>query len=225
MAGHRKVGDTTSKEEVARLARETMLNTFIGGRGSDAILAQEARGNREFLNSTQLPVDIGGADALKTLAKWGIKVSPGSDPIFQDAQLPPGWKRERGEDSRAGKIVDEDGRTRITTFYKAASYDRYARGNLCRRYSIDYDYSDDLTCKAVDGDTVLLTVNRAECPPDIPLTVTYGDPAYQREKTTNDWMKGQCKEYLDTNYPDWESVDAYWPEPGHARLDMIMDGE
>lgn len=96
-----------------------------------AIQEQERAGQRELLQSTQLPTDCRG-DLEKFLAlgfTFGAP-SPG-DKLFCEATLPPGWKREGSDHDMWSYIVDEKGRRRVSVFYKAAFYDRSAFMGLC----------------------------------------------------------------------------------------------
>jgi hypothetical protein len=94
---------------------------------SGAIERMEAQGQRELVNSTVLPsrLNSGTEDDLIALGfKFGEKVE--GDPLFRQAELPPGWKREGSDHSMWSYVVDELGRKRLNIFYKAAFYDRDA---------------------------------------------------------------------------------------------------
>lgn len=101
------------------------LGAMMGGGG--AIEAQEARGQRELVESEQLPVRMMGVtDAdLITLGFTLGEPTPG-DKLFRPATLPPGWKKQATDHSMWSKIVDESGRERFSIFYKASFYDRDA---------------------------------------------------------------------------------------------------
>lgn len=93
--------------------------------GSAAIPAMESAGQRQLVESTQLPVN--GSDDPKILA-MGITfgdISPGDD-LFREATLPEGWKKEGSDHAMWSYIVDETGERRVAIFYKAAFYDRDA---------------------------------------------------------------------------------------------------
>lgn len=96
-----------------------------------AIEAQEAKGQRELVNSSQLPRHANpysGINAKEQYGKMGIEVvgeSQGDD-LFFDVILPAGWKLEPTDHSMWSHLVDGAGTVKAMIFYKAASYDRRA---------------------------------------------------------------------------------------------------
>jgi hypothetical protein len=113
----------TSKTDPLLLLAEAM---GTGGLSS-SIERMEAQGQREIVNSTVIPTQInsGSEEELTALGfKLGDKVQ--GDPMFRNAELPAGWKREGSEHAMWSHIVDDLGRKRISIFYKAAFYDRDA---------------------------------------------------------------------------------------------------
>jgi hypothetical protein len=87
--------------------------------------AVEARGQREMVQSTKLPVEGSENPALAEMGFRFGAVVPG-DPLFREATLPTGWKKVGSSHSMYSYIVDTRGIRRVTVFYKAASYDRQA---------------------------------------------------------------------------------------------------
>lgn len=75
---------------------------------SGYIEGMEAAGQRQIVNSTKLPTDLNGGtrEEFEALGFTFGEVDP-RDPMFQEATLPEGWKRE-GSD-HATYIVDERG--------------------------------------------------------------------------------------------------------------------
>lgn len=111
------------------------------GVNPNAIVAQEAEGQHELVNSDVLPTEI-SADGRITLERAGVKFGelvPG-DPIFQHVELPQGWKKQPTDHSMWSDLVDEKGRKRGAIFYKAAFYDRLASMSTVSRFSIHQDY-------------------------------------------------------------------------------------
>lgn len=105
-----------------------LLVDLLGGAdGSQSIYAQEARGQVQLVNSTQLPVDV-GRDGDAAFEALGFVFGPvsASDPLFREASLPEGWMKRPTEHSMWSEIVDPLGRARGAVFYKAAFYDRRA---------------------------------------------------------------------------------------------------
>lgn len=111
------------------LARGDIENYLVASTAG-GIEAQEAQGQRSFVESETLPVSVDGHEygGDAALADMGFELGPevADDPIFRYAKLPDGWKKEPAEHSMWSKIVDETGRERISIFYKAAFYDRRA---------------------------------------------------------------------------------------------------
>lgn len=109
-----------------------LLADMMGAGGpSDAIERMEAQGQREMVNSTALPTRLNSgteADLIALGFTFGDKVQ--GDPLFRQATLPDGWKREGSDHAMWSYIVDELGRRRVSIFYKAAFYDRDAFLNV-----------------------------------------------------------------------------------------------
>lgn len=98
------------------------------------IEAQEARGQRELINSDVLPTDLGrekDSRAKYEALGFVFGATVVDDPIFQNATLPKGWKRQGSNHSMWSHIIDERGLKRVAIFYKAAFYDRSAHMSLC----------------------------------------------------------------------------------------------
>jgi hypothetical protein len=99
------------------------LETVLPG----GIEAQEAEGQRELCEGSELPVDC-PPELKSELESTGVKFGPPKpdDPLFCVCDLPPGWKIVAGEHSMWSELIDETGRPRAGIFYKAAFYDRRA---------------------------------------------------------------------------------------------------
>lgn len=99
--------------------------TFPGTPGFGGFIeGQEARGQREVVNSDRIPTK-GDAAALEALGFVLGEVDP-QDKLFRAAALPAGWSRATTDHSMYSDIVDANGRPRVSIFYKAAYYDRDA---------------------------------------------------------------------------------------------------
>lgn len=109
--------------------RDSMLHLL--GAMSDGpsryIEDMEADGQRQIVNSDRLPTQInrGGVADFEALG-FVFGDADRSDPMFREATLPAGWKREGSDHSMWSYIIDEQGRRRVSIFYKAAFYDRSA---------------------------------------------------------------------------------------------------
>lgn len=100
---------------------------------SNFIEHQEAEGQREMVESTVLPTDRnrwGDGDERYTDLGFTFGEIVAGDPMFQEATLPEGWKREGSSHAMWSYIVDERGLRRCSIFYKAAFYDRSAHMSL-----------------------------------------------------------------------------------------------
>ena len=102
-----------------------LLDAMSADTTEGQIEAQEARGQREFVESTQLPIE--GSNDLAIL-ELGIEFGEPTlgDELFCEARLPEGWAKRATEHSMWSELVDEAGKVRAKIFYKAAFYDRRA---------------------------------------------------------------------------------------------------
>lgn len=91
----------------------------------------EAAGQRELVNSDRVPTQMGDRAEYEALGFVFGDIDEG-DPLFRQATLPPGWRREATSHSMGSSIVDERGVVRVSIFYKAAFYDRSASMTLIR---------------------------------------------------------------------------------------------
>ena len=105
------------------------LDHFVGmlGGSDRYITDMEADGQRQLVASTTLPAKSNHSTDEEYVA-LGFTFGPvvPSDPMFREATLPEGWKREGSEHAMWSYIVDERGVRRVSIFYKAAFYDRDA---------------------------------------------------------------------------------------------------
>lgn len=128
---------STSDRSPRNTASDDPIIKLLIGTSPGGIEAQERQGQREVLASTTLPADLNGAsrEGFETLGfRFGDAI-PG-DPLFQEASLPAGWRREGSKHAMWSYIVDERGLRRVAVFYKAAFYDRKAHMNLV---NVGYD--------------------------------------------------------------------------------------
>jgi hypothetical protein len=113
------------KKRVTNTSVAERHNEWLFGRYPSAIEDQEARGQAELVNSCQLPVNVTGRENLEAAGVKFGEPDP-KDPLFCDCELPEGWKKLATEHAMWSKLVDADGKTRASIFYKAAFYDRSA---------------------------------------------------------------------------------------------------
>jgi hypothetical protein len=185
---------------------------------SDAILRQEADGQRSLVNSDTLPTDIGKYDrngeSRAALEAFGVVFGEmvEGDPLFQYVTLPDGWKKVSTDHSMWSNLVDEQGRIRAQIFYKAAFYDRSASLSVCRRFSAGLDYTDATQEERDHSQFRAIVTDGGE-------TVIYrSEPIGERrrkgdrEYAGHDEAQRIAQAWLAEHYPDWESLTAYWDD-------------
>jgi len=195
-----------------------LLKTMLLG-PDKAITDQEAQGQRELVNSSTIPTDLGDRFSSSypsnqsILESFGFKFYgevPG-DSIFQYVDLPEGWIRKASDHSMWSHIDDTKGRARCNIFYKAAFYDRSAHLHINRRYTHQWDYdhfksTGEITHIVYDGSIPIYTTLSLPCNIDS----LYDDE--QSQGKVMDKAQELAIEWLTTNYPNWQSVDAYWDD-------------
>jgi hypothetical protein len=194
-----------SKKKVTNTAETFHYDWLMGGNPS-AIEAQEAQGQKELVESSQLPSKVNhpyGTDLKKTYAELGIEVLEESsgDSLFLDVVLPEGWKLESTDHSMWNRLVDDKGRERATIFYKAAFYDRDAFINFNKRYYFTSEY-----VEKEEGDEY---TPKFYCVKDI-----VGDKILFKTEVTKEYhdekLSAEAEAWLKENYPDHENITAYW---------------
>ena len=116
-----RIENTSERDPVVHLAG------MIGG--TDGYIAEmEAAGQRQLVGSTKLPTDLGFRSGREDYEALGFVLGDPdpADPMFMEATLPPGWRREGSDHAMWSYLVDERGIKRVSVFYKAAFYDRSA---------------------------------------------------------------------------------------------------
>lgn len=182
-----KVSNTT-----AQVQADPILGIAIALGG---IEAQEARGQRELVNTDSLPTECDNREAMEA---HGVKFGEPykDDPLFCDAILPTGWKKQATDHSMHSEVVDAKGRVRAEIFYKAAYYDRRASMHMKRRYTVDAyaEGSDKEHTRVVakDGETVIREFGEAT--------------GYEDRKV----LQKDAEEWLGQQYPEWRNAAAYW---------------
>jgi hypothetical protein len=206
---------------VRALADGNIQNAIIAATPG-GIEAQEAQGQRDFVSSETLPLKCDFCER-KQLETMGIVYSEQVvDDLFVCVSLPNGWHKQPTTHSMWSELVDDQGRTRCSIFYKAAFYDRDAFITIKHRYSCSvspisgYDnpdyYEDRWHCTVADWDgTILWTSEELEPMPPHP---SRGDE--DARQTFLDWYnrKGDLRKlgesWLGEHYPDWRDPLAYW---------------
>jgi len=161
------------------------------------IEASEKRGQTELVNSTNIPIEMHpGREAFEAV---GFTFGDAVDELFVSATLPVGWTREATGHSMHSNILDDNGRVRVSVFYKAAFYDRRANCHLVQRYKIDsYAELPDDRCavSVMDGGKELRR---------------FGDYKLHDYKAAKP-LEEQAKTWLDEAFPNAADPTAYWAE-------------
>lgn len=199
-------------KKINNTSKSPNLDWLFGG-NPNAIEAQEAKGQQELVNSSQLPANINSLvneyDIIEQYELLGIQVLGESDDdnLFLDVILPEGWKLIATDHPMWTNLIDENGGKRATIFYKAAFYDRNAHINFNRRYYVEPDYSikNEISYKVIDNKTnkTIFQTNSA-----IRNVEGNNNEFFKLTNAYND----MAKDYLNTNYPLNQDCNAYWNE-------------
>ena len=129
-----------------------MLKGLLRGSMSGLIEEQEAHGQQALAASSELPKPT--PEVQEALERMGVEFGDPSDDIFVYAKLPEGWKVRPTDHPLWSDLVNEQGRTIATIFYKAAFYDRSAHMNLVPRARLRAGYETKTLQVVVEGDVV-----------------------------------------------------------------------
>lgn len=169
----------------------------------NAIVNQEASGQRSFINSDTLPTEM-DSQARAILEGAGVQFygPVDGDELFQYVDLPPGWKKVPTDHPMWSRLLDGKGRERAAIFYKAAFYDRNAWLSLTARFHISFDYprydADGVgVAHVMDQETQIYTTNPVD--------------AAGRERYLVSQEAIACAEqWLEEHFSDWRNPGAYW---------------
>lgn len=162
------------------------------------IEAMERHGREELVRSEYLPTD-GIAKYKKPLERWGFSfgVTDLEDPLFTEAQLPPGWRKRGTEHAMWSEILDAEHRVRLSLFYKAAFYDRRAFLRVEPRYvEVDSDDRTSFDLRDAKSGKVLFSAAYPEDPDD-----------YHGKKARWDDVREWATKHLGENFLDPERWD------------------
>jgi hypothetical protein len=182
------------------------LENFLAASTPGGIEAQEAAGQRTFVNSATLPREIlnGKREDLEAM---GIVFGDNADDLFVNVTLPEGWTKQATDHSMWSDLLDDKGRKRAAIFYKAAFYARNAHLSLNRRFGFttyescdaegnDADYNEATHQKVViwDGGEEIKVIGLWE----------------KQDYKAADPLGAEARDWLQENYPDWQNPMAYW---------------
>jgi hypothetical protein len=143
--------------------------------------------------------------------KMGIEIISEADDLFWNVKLPEGWKVNATDHSMWNEVRDNNGRKRMTFFYKAAFYDRSAFSNLQTRFQLDvthtadpcsdYDVweASDFQGTVKDGEVIIC---QTKC---VPAT---GD--YSKDDKIKDGLWEELELFMKDHWPEYKNVHAYW---------------
>lgn len=177
-----------------------LAEAFVLG-ASRSIEASEAEGQRELVESDQIPVKLMHGLTEAMLEQMGLRLGPPTpdDRLFRSCTLPPGWSRRDSDHPMWSYIVDERGRERLAMFYKAAFYDRRADMDARCRFGFS---------EYLDGPTKgEYTAAILDCGKPI---VTFGVRSKDAGCAASDAARQHCESWLNQNRPDWRNPMAYW---------------
>lgn len=181
------------------------------GNPSDMILEQEVAGRRELVNSEVLPTQINGIhgykfDIKKALTDIGFKFGEqvDGDSLFQQVELPSGWKKVATDHSMWSKVVDDKGRERLSIFYKTVFYDRDAFYNIVPAITIevkrdDHEQGKKIVVDVKKGDEIVFSTEPVVATGDI-------HNVYDVEESE----RAKARAWVEKNYPDSANPTLYW---------------
>lgn len=188
--------------KITNTENNTRVEWLMGG-NPNAIEVQEAQGQIELINSSQLPVKLNfprKTDVISQYESIGIKVirKTEDDYLFFDVELPKGWKKEMAvDDSMWSYLIDAKGRERANIFYKAAFYDRDAFINFNARYVCCNEYHDNNSRTAVVKDNAT-------------GKILFETEKYNYASKNPEKYREQAEKFLKSKYPDADNINAYW---------------
>jgi hypothetical protein len=191
-------------------------NALIAGTPG-GIERQEAQGQRDLVESELVPLDM-GQNTREQFEALGFRFGEQVDDLFLKAELPQGWRKVATEHAMHSKIVDGQGRERVSIFYKAAFYDRHAHMWLVPFYHVYASpvggYSDDWVAdrqKQWEG-----TVRGGEVVAFRTEARLLGDDVYKQIQTKHE-LCDICYDWLRAHAPEYENPLAYWDADGSDR--------
>lgn len=177
---------------------------LMGGNPS-AIEAQEKQGQSELVQSSQLPIKGNspfGLDPKSQYEAIGIKVIGSSDDLFYDVELPAGWNLKPTDHPMWSHLYDHKGGNRASIFYKASFYDRDSFINFNYRYLVIEEREKDAPQDDIKIGWRYVVVDY--------LTKKNLFETERYNGYDNQQLKKQAKDWLKSNFPDHEDINAYW---------------
>jgi hypothetical protein len=185
------------------------VENFIAASTPGGIEAQEARGQKTFVNTATLPKDM-GAGTREKLESIGFVFGKDADDLFVHVEMPNGWTKKATDHSMWTDLLDDKGRRRAQIFYKAAFYDRSAHMSLRGRFWVRSYESCNAHGETVDYGKPDHTHNKVEIMDVDSARQIVG--VYDRNGAWDkkDALAREATLWLDTNFPNWLDPMAYW---------------
>jgi hypothetical protein len=186
------------------------------------IEAQEAAAQQDLIESQKLPkegtTEKGHRDTETNqaqLERIGFVFGQEIDDLFVACQFPKGWTIEPTEHSMWSYVKDEQGRKRITVFYKGAFYDRRAHTNMeCRFHQRSYEEAspDVAEREHIDWNSDARHIRLCcEIVYDHDRTVIFHSVPYAAsDREAEQATRAVCEQWLNEHYPDYRNPFAYW---------------
>lgn len=197
------------------LSEDDIENALVATRPG-GIERQEAEGQKDFVANQTLPIHF-NSGAKEDLELYGLVFGNEVDDLFQQVQLPEGWRKKGTDHSMWSSLLDEQGRARAMLFYRAAFYNRSAHIDLVRLFSRSVEPADGFEDPECENKNWRCVVKRGG--QIVWESETIGPrPGYGSDDREGnlDWVEKRRVaesagiEWLDENFPEWESVTAYW---------------
>lgn len=177
------------------------LDIAMNGNVSEGFKTVQNVDSNRRRNSTRLPRDMRQSQAV--FEALGFTFTDIGDSVLFEATLPEGWSTKKVHDLSILReyLVDNKGRVRGYYYYNGSFYDRHGNMRLSNRYNVTYQHTAydnfdspiNVVVKDTDGSIIF---NAGQCKE--PCSDEY------------DELVVKAKEYLNSNYPDWEDVTKYW---------------
>lgn len=128
----------------------------------------------------------------KAFESIGFTFEDVEDDIFYQTTLPKGWTIDNSSNKSLTFLIDHKGRKRVT-YYR--DYPQPFM-SLIRKFCINF--------RPVEQNSVIVSVDDS----DGHVIASIGSAF--RGSDMQDYLVSQSKEFLNSNYPDWENPCKYW---------------
>ncbi len=186
---------------IAAAARGDLHNA-IAAATPGGIEAQEKAGQALLVASTNMPKDM--RPSQEAFERVGFKFGNEVDELFFSATLPAGWKRAATDHSMHSKILDEQGRDRVSIFYKAAFYDRRANSRLVNRFKVEWLFDSQEGSGLKEGENGL-------CRPGLRQGGISGTETFKdQDWAADDLQKKVAQDWLNERFQNADDPTANW---------------